>query len=100
MKNLLSMRNVPRSLIRLVVLVLSTAILVACEVKFTPQITPIDFSTPGPISEFVTIPPVQTLTPLQATGTADAIATAFPKVTPAPLANSAGDPSIASYQEV
>lgn len=100
MENLLSMRNGPSLFIRLVLLALSTMILIACEVEFTPQITPVDFSTPEPLSDFVTIPPVQTLTPLQATGTADAIATAFPKVTPAPLANSAGDPNVASYQEV
>ena len=33
-------------------------------------------------------------------GTTDAIATAFPAVTQKPLANSAGDPEVASYQEV
>ena len=74
--------------------------MVGCEVEFTPQITPVDFSTPPPISDFVTVAPDQTLTPLEATGTAQAIATAFPVATPVPLANSGGDPEVASYQEV
>lgn len=40
------------------------------------------------------------MTPLDATGTAYAIATGFLKVTPEPLANSAGDPEVTSDQEV
>lgn len=92
-------RHLPNSILKLIVVTISAVSMVGCEVQFTPQITPVDFSTPPPMSEIVTVDPDQTLSPLEATGTADAIDTTFPQATREPLANSAGDPEVASYQE-
>jgi hypothetical protein len=47
--------------------------LVACEVEFTPQITPLVVYAPGTPSSFGTVVVAGTLSPFDATGTAEAI---------------------------
>lgn len=82
------------------VLLVSLVAIVACEVEFTPDLYNLDLSTPEDATAIGTVAPARTLTGLESTGTAEAALTPIPTITPRPLANQEGDPSVASYQEV
>ena len=89
---------------RMTVLLFATASMAACEVQFTPQVTPLVLVTAvGSPHAFGTIGPAGTPSPLEASATAEAevvltMVALAQKLEPSP--NRRGNPRVASYEEV
>ena|SRR3990172_6742697 len=89
---------------KMTILLLAAASMAACEVQFTPQVTPLVLVTAaGSPHAFGTIGPAGTPSPLEASATAEAevvltMVALAQQLAPSP--NRRGDPRAASYEEV
>lgn len=93
-------RRVTATRVKAALFLLSISVLSACDVEFEAQITPLVLYTPDATEAFGAVVTEGTLTELEISGTANAELTPVPTQTPVPSANTRGDPSEASYEEV